>query len=169
MLLSQEAAELFQVFRDFSADLQEGYFAHLRVVFRRKNPFFSIQQTLLCFTHFDTRQVSQQIAFLGYFMVFFGSNEVLSFQIQQAEIVPVGLPKVAEVSTQSLFQFITLQLGVADSQTGIAFFSFAVTVENIESDCNATVESPVVAYAGSIDIIFVECISISYTAGYRLD
>ena len=56
----------FQIHRDFSAQLEERDFTHFGVILGREDAFFGIEQALLCLTHFDTGQISQEITLFGY-------------------------------------------------------------------------------------------------------
>ena len=143
------------------AYLEQGYFAHFRIVFGREDALFGVQQTFLGFTHFDTGQISQQVTFLGDFVILLGRNQVLAFQVQQLEIVPVSLPQVAQVRPESLFQFLPFQLCVADGQAGVPFFASAVSVEQVETYGDTSVESPIAPLAGSVLVLFVEGIAVA--------
>ena len=115
------AVLLFQIACDLSAELQQRYFTHFGIVLGRKDTFFRIQQTLLGFAHLNARQIPQQVAFFRYFVVLFGRDEILSFQVEQADIVSVCLPEIAQVSAQPLFQLVAGELRVTDCQTGVLF------------------------------------------------
>ena len=136
----------FQIHRDFSAQLEERDFTHFGVILGREDAFFSIEQALLCLTHFDTGQISQEITLFGYLVILFGGYQVLAFQVQQAEVVTVCLPQVAQVGTQGLLYLLAFQLGVADGKAGIALFAPAVSVEDIETDGDASAESPMLRW-----------------------
>ena len=57
-----------------------------------------------------------------------------------------------------LFAF---QLGIADSKAGIALLALAVPIENIETDGDASAESPIAALARGVHIVFIKGIAIA--------
>ena len=73
---------LFQIVRDVPADLQQGNFADLGVVFGCQETVFGVEQTVLGFTHFDTGQVAKQETLVGDGMVFAGYDKILAFKVE---------------------------------------------------------------------------------------
>ena len=91
---------LFQVDHDVAADLLQRYFAQLGVVLRREDALLGVQQALLRLAHFDARQVAQQVAFHGDLVILLGGDQVLLFEQDHFEVVPVSLPEIRQVGAQ---------------------------------------------------------------------
>lgn len=123
----------FEVGGDASAELAEGDFAELRVVFGFEDALFGIEQALLRLAHFYSGEVAEEEAFAGDEVVLLCRDEVLAFEGEQLEVVVIRLPEVGQVGAQRLFQFQFREFGVFYVCQGVAPFALAVSVEELEA------------------------------------
>ena len=142
MVVPSPISPLFVEVREYiSANLHQRYLAQLCVVLCRQDTLLGVEQTLLCFAHIDTGQITKQITLHSNIVILFGCNEVLSLLLFNLQIVEVCLPEVGQISRERLLNLLACVLCVLDLNLCVTLLAAAVAVKDCESEIESYVRA----------------------------
>lgn len=144
---------LLQILTNAATDEQQGDLADLGVVLYLQDALLGVEEVLLHLTHVEAGEVTQLVTFEGGLKVVLGNGEVLALQIEEVEVVAVGLPESSQAGAQVQFELLALQLAVLDGQLCIATLAAAVAVEEFDAYGKASTETQGAPLARGADII----------------